>query len=231
MVKPSRRREMAQKAVSQKQVSIRLACWMFSISETCYRYRAKLSSENAEIADWLIRLTHNQRNWGFGLCFLHLRNVKGFGWNHKRVYRIYRELELNLRIMTLIVKALASKWTSRFRQSGLSDRWIRSLSGEVNRVLSVVTTGLNTSISGKLSAWAEQRDIKLAFIQPGKPQQNAYIERYNRTVRYDWLAQYLFESTEEVQDYATRWLWHYNHERPNMGLGGITPQQKLAMMA
>ena len=86
-------------------------------------------------------------------------------------------------------------------------------------------------ISGKLSAWADKQDIKLAFIQPGKPQQNAYIERYNRTVRYDWLAQYLFDSTEEVQDYATRWLWHYNHERPNMGLGGITPQQKLAMMA
>lgn len=68
----------------------------------------------------------------------------------------------------------------------------------------------------------------MAFIKPGNPQQNAYIERYNRTVRYDWLAQYLFDSTEEVQDYATRWLWHYNHERPNMGLGGITPQQKLA---
>lgn len=62
-------------------------------------------------------------------------------------------------------------------------------------------------ISGKLSAWAERREIKLAFIQSGKPQQNAYIERYNRTVRYDWLAQYLFDSTEEVQDYATRWLW------------------------
>lgn len=86
-------------------------------------------------------------------------------------------------------------------------------------------------ISGKLSVWAEKREIKLAFIQPGKPQQNAYIERYNRTVRYDWLAQYLFDSTEEVQDYATRWLWHYNHERPNMGLGGITPKQKLAMVA
>ena len=86
-------------------------------------------------------------------------------------------------------------------------------------------------VSGKLLAWAESQGIHLAFIQPGKPQQNAYVERYNRTVRYDWLAQHLFESTEEVQNYATRWLWHYNNERPNMGLGGITPQQKLAMVA
>jgi putative transposase len=45
-----------------------------------------------------VALTDNNRNWGIGLCFLYLRNVKGFVWNHKRVYRIYRELELNLRI-------------------------------------------------------------------------------------------------------------------------------------
>jgi putative transposase len=89
---------MAKKAVEQRGLSIRVACQAFTISETCYRYQPKLSSENAEIADWLIRLTHNQRNWGFGLCFLYLRNVRGYGWNHKRVYRIYRELELNLRI-------------------------------------------------------------------------------------------------------------------------------------
>ena len=39
-----------------------------------------------------------KETWGFGLCFLYLRNVWGHQWNHKRVYRIYRELELNLRI-------------------------------------------------------------------------------------------------------------------------------------
>jgi putative transposase len=50
------------------------------------------------IADGLLRLTHNQRNWGFGLCFLSRRNVKGCLWKHQRVYRIDRELELNLRI-------------------------------------------------------------------------------------------------------------------------------------
>ena len=85
--------------------------------------------------------------------------------------------------------------------------------------------------SVKLDEWAKTNGVRLEFIQPGKPQQNAYIERYNRTVRYDWLAQYLFDSIEEVQEYATRWLWTYNHERPNMGLGGITPIQKLAMVA
>lgn len=88
---------MAREAATARGLSIRLACRAFGISETCYRYQPKLSDENAAIADWLVRLTHNQRNWGFGLCFLHLRNVKGFGWNHKRVYRIYRELDLNLR--------------------------------------------------------------------------------------------------------------------------------------
>lgn len=52
------------------------------ISQTCYRYRAKLDAENAVVADWLVRLT-NKRNWGFGPCFS-LRNVKGFKWNYKR---------------------------------------------------------------------------------------------------------------------------------------------------
>ena len=98
MVKPSHRKEMATRAVEQYSISIRLSCATFSISETCYRYQAKLSGDNALIADWLLRLTTTNRNWGFGLCYLYIRNVKGFQFNHKRVYRIYRELELNLRI-------------------------------------------------------------------------------------------------------------------------------------
>jgi len=89
---------MAVQAVKEKSVSIALACRAFMVSESCYRYERKLSDENAEIADWLVRLTTAHRTWGFGLCFLYLRNVKGFMWNHKRVRRIYCELELNLRI-------------------------------------------------------------------------------------------------------------------------------------
>jgi hypothetical protein len=66
---------MASQQVHSGRMSIRLACDTFVISQTCYRYTAKLSTDNALIADWLVRLTQNQRNWGFGLCFLYLRNV------------------------------------------------------------------------------------------------------------------------------------------------------------
>jgi putative transposase len=86
---------MAKWAVCYQSASIVLACRAFSISEICYRYQPKLSDENELIADWLVTLTNAKKTWGFGVCFLHLRNVKGFGWNHKRVYRIYCELELN----------------------------------------------------------------------------------------------------------------------------------------
>ncbi|SFK21448.1 putative transposase [Nitrosomonas aestuarii] len=86
-------------------------------------------------------------------------------------------------------------------------------------------------ISGALVAWAEKKGTQLAFIQPGNPQQNAYIERYSKTVRYDWLNYHCFESINEVQGCATKWLWTYNHERPNTAIGGKTPKQQLALLA
>jgi len=84
-------------------------------------------------------------------------------------------------------------------------------------------------ISATLLNWANARSIHIEHIQPGKPQQNAYVERFNRTVRYEWLSQYHWCDLDEVREYATQWMWRYNHERPNMALGGITPKQRLAM--
>ena len=76
-------------------------------------------------------------------------------------------------------------------------------------------------------AWEANRSVP----QPGQPQQNAYIERYNRTVRHEWLDQYIIETIEEAQDHAIQWLWTYNYDRPNMGIGGITLAEKLKMAA
>ena len=164
MVKPSLRREMALSAVmlskaQSSHLSIRAACVAFSISETCYRYKRKYSFENDDIAEWLIRLTHNQRNWGFGLCFLYLRNVKQFGWNHKRVYRIYRELSLNLRIKPrkrlvrskpqalAVPEQMNEVWSMDFMHDQLSDgRSIRlfNVIDDFNReTVKVFTANLN----------------------------------------------------------------------------------------
>lgn len=81
VVWPSRRRERVQHAVAAKGISIRLACELFLFSQNCYRYDAKRNVGNEAVANWLTRLTDNKRNWG--LCYLYLRSVKGFKWNHK----------------------------------------------------------------------------------------------------------------------------------------------------
>ena len=275
MTRPSQRREMAEKAVSKHEVSIAIACRTFGVSETCYRYSPLLSDANEEIADLLVGLTNAKKTWGFGLCFLHLRNLQGHVWNHKRVYRIYCELELNLRIkprrrlkrdkpdalavpdapnMTWSMDFMADRLgdgrafrllnvLDDFNREGLgievdfslpAERVIRSL----NRIIewrgkpsSIRVDNGPEYISGTLMKWAEKLQITIQHIQPGQPQQNAYIERYNRTVRHEWLDQYIIESIEEAQDHATQWLWTYNNDRPNMGIGGITPAQKLKMAA
>jgi len=273
VVKPSHRREMAKQAVKTREVSIRLACRIFDISETCYRYQAKNSQENDKIADWLLRLTQAYKNWGFGLCFLYLRNVKGFSWNHKRVYRIYRELELNLRIKPkkrlkrkkpdplAVPEQINDTWSMDFMHDQLKDgRSFRTFNviDDYNRECLGIEVDLSLPalrvirtleriiewrgkpknircdngpeyISQKVVDWAKAQDIKLQYIQPGNPQQNAYIERFNRTVRHEWLNQFLFNSIEHAQETATCWKWRYNNERPHTAIGGIPPRQKLAL--
>ena len=82
-------------------------------------------------------------------------------------------------------------------------------------------------IAQSLVDWASKNRITLMYIQPGKPTQNAYIERYNRTVRHEWLDMHAFESVDHAQHLATEWLWLYNNERPNTAIGGVPPRRLL----
>ncbi len=262
---------MAKLTVESNRLNIRQACKAFRISETCYRYHALQSSENDLLADWLLRLTATHRRWGFGLCFLHLRNVKGFRWNHKRVYRIYRELELNLRIKPRrrlkrgkpdaldVPVAMNQVWSMDFVADSLQDgKSIRSFNviDDYNREALCIDVDHSMPaarvirsleqiiewrgkpaalrcdngpefISNLLAKWCQKMGIALLFIQPGKPTQNAYIERFNRTARQEWLDLNAFRSIEHAQYLATRWMWTYNNVRPNAGAGGIPPRMKL----
>lgn len=82
-------------------------------------------------------------------------------------------------------------------------------------------------ISQKLIDWTNKHRINLLHIQPGKPTQNAYIERFNLTARHQWLNLHLFEILDQEQNLATSWLWTYNNARPHSALGGIIPIRKL----
>ena len=71
--------------------------------------------------------------------------------------------------------------------------------------------------------WCQQRDIIIRYIQPGKPNQNAYIERFNRTYREEVLNSYLFEDLDDVREITADWLISYNEQRPHDALGGLPP--------
>tara|TARA_B100000959_G_C14884101_1_gene583853 strand:+ start:630 stop:1232 length:603 start_codon:yes stop_codon:yes gene_type:complete len=197
--------------------------------------------------------------------------VKGYGYNHKRVYRIYLELELNLRIKPkrrlkrdkpeelAVPRHINVMWSMDFMHDALLDgRPVRTfnvmddynreglgievdLSLPALRVIRALDQVIEWRgkpeaircdngpeyLSGQLVEWAAKNQIQLHYIQPGKPQQNAYVERFNRTVRHEWLDQHLFDSIAHAQETATQWLWRYNNERPNTAIGGIPPRRML----
>jgi putative transposase len=71
--------------------------------------------------------------------------------------------------------------------------------------------------------WCVAQRLGLGYIQPGKPDQNAFIERFNRTFREEVLDAYLFDSLEQVRALTEDWLATYNTERPHESLGQVPP--------
>ncbi len=242
-----------------------------NISRSVYRDR-RMQADDGEIAEQLRQLAERKPRWGFGKMFQRLRN-QGYRWNHKRVRRVYRQQQLNLRVKPK--KRLPSRqptplaqpestnesWSVDFMSDSLhSGRTFRTFnviddfnrealaieidtslpSGRVVRVLETIAAWRGYPqrlrldngpelISQWLASWAEKSDVLLDFIEPGKPAQNAYIERFNRTYREDVLDFYLFSSLAEAREITEQWLEEYNAIRPHDSLNGLPPYQYAAV--
>lgn len=184
---------MAREAVRKHRITVRLACASLDISETFYRYLTKLGDENAAIADRLIRLTQWRRDWGCGLRILFLLEVKVYGWNHKRVCRIYRELEFNMRIKPrkrlirekpepLAVPGVINKtWSMDFMHDQLAE-------GHSYRLFNVIDDynrqGLGVDVDLSLPSSRVVRALDQIIERRGKP----------RVVRCDKGPEYISES-------------------------------------
>ena len=82
-----------------------------------------------------------------------------------------------------------------------------------------------------LDQWAYTQGVELAFIEPGKPQQNAFIESFNGKFRDECLNEHWFLSVADARSITMQYQWEYNYDRPHSALGRLTPKEFAAQAA
>lgn len=255
-------------------LSITQACKALNFARASYYRQPKdWRQADAAVIEALNQQLKKSPKAGFWKCYGRLR-LAGHRFNHKRVYRVYCQMGLNLprRTKKVLPKRIArpldvsglpnEQWAldfmndalycgKRFRTLNVMDESTREcLAIEVDtslpasRVVRVLERleqerGLPKQIrvdngpeliAEQFYAWCDSRGIEVVYIQPGKPQQNGFVERFNGSFRREFLDVYLFENLTQVRDMAWVWMLDYNDERPHESLGDIPPavyRQKL----
>lgn len=266
-MKPPERRDAASYLVAEGKVPIGRSCQAVGLSRSAwYKPPGDRMDKDREVIDVLNRLTESNHRWGFWQCYQQIR-YEGYGWNHKKVYRVYCQLGLNLKrrakkripvrdrqpldtplvpnaVWALDFMSDALYVGRRFRTFNVLDEGMRealaieidsSLPGQrVVRVLKQLCDWRGTPkaircdngpefISQVFVDWCTNNGIAIRYIQPGKPNQNGLIERFNRTYREEVLSSYLFEDLDQVRKITADWLITYNEYRCHDALGGLPP--------
>jgi len=266
-VTPIARRFAAQVMVEDHCLSRVRACKAVGLPRSAlYKPTTDRAAKDAPLIDAINTVLEKRPRWGFWKCFDRLRQ-DGRDWNHKRVYRVYCSMRLNLkrkvrrRLITRPRQPLLAScelnrvWALDFMRDTLYDgRPFRTLNviDEGNREALRIECGTSIpsarvvrvmnqllEVYGRPQAirldngpeltaevfvdWAKEHRVELMFIQPGKPNQNAFVERFNRSFRDEVLDAWLFNAVSEVQTAADEWLVDYNEFRPHDSLGKVPP--------
>lgn len=248
-------------------LSVSRACAVLGLARASYYRQPKdWRIADAAVIDALNEQLKKSPRAGFWKCFRRVRRA-GYLINHKRLYRVYCQMGLNLRrrakkvlpkrvAQPLLVEMVPNKqWAmdfmhdtlycgKRFRTLNVIDEGTREcLAVEIDtslpaaRVVRVLERlkqerGLPCQIrvdngpelvAAEFFDWCESQGIEVVYIQPGKPQQNGFVERFNGTFRREFLDAYLFETLGQVRDMAWFWMLDYNDERPHESLGDLPP--------
>lgn len=249
-------------------MSERHACRLLGLGRSTHRYRACKAERDARLRSRLKELAAKRMRFGYRrLTAMLLR--EGMLANHKRVYRLYREEGLAMRIRQrrrirwsgAAVKPAASQPNERWSMDFVSDC---VSSGKLIRMLTIVddctrecpAIEVDTSLGGlrvrrvldrianerglpeaivvdngpefrgrALTAWSEERGVRLEFIQPGKPVQNAYIESFNGRLRDECLNANWFTSLSDARRKVETWRQDYNEQRPHSSLNYLPPAE------
>lgn len=252
--------------MQQYEMSERHACRLMGLARSTHRYRARKAERDRELRQRLKELAARRMRFGYRRLTAILVS-EGLEVNHKRVYRLYREEGLAMRIR----QRRRIRWNGTVTRPGATrpnERWsIDFLSdcvstGRVIRMLTMVddytrecpTIEVDTSLGGlrvcrvldrvaaerglpeaivldngpefrgrALAAWSEERGVRLEFIQPGKPVQNAYVESFNGRLRDECLNANWFTSLHDARRKIEEWRQDYNQERPHSSLGYLSP--------
>lgn len=248
------------------QLSQRQACKVVKLPRSSFAYSKVGRIKDDPIIEALTFLVDKHPSIGFWKCFHRLRRA-GHLWNHKRVYRVYINMKLNIRRRAkkrlpsrvkqpLLQPSTANQvWSMDFMQDSLwNGRKYRLLNimDDFNReVLSIdVDTSLPSTrviralewlkedrgmpkairvdngpefVSNKLGMWCIKNHVELRFIQPGKPTQNAFIERLNGSLRREVLNAHAFIDLNQAREILQQWMLDYNYNRPHQALGNKTP--------
>jgi putative transposase len=255
--------------VEQHGLPIARACRSVGLHRSAYyRVPEHWTVRDAEIIAALAALVEGRPSRGFWKC-RKLFKRQGYPWNHKRIYRVYKRMNLHLRRpakrrlpkrlrVPLYVPALPDTvWSAdfmsdslacgrRFRTFNVVDDFNReALHIEIDTSITsprlvriferlqsqhglpqVLRTDNGPEFLGEsFTSWAKQAGMAIQYIQPGKPNQNAYVERFNRTYRDELLDQYLFATLDDVREATYWWIREYNEERPHDALADRTPAE------
>jgi putative transposase len=219
---------------------------------------------DAELITSLVILLEDRPSRGFWKCCSLIHRQRQ-NWNHKRVYRVYKAMRVNLprvakgrlpkRERVALYFPPDTVWSAdfmsdalvcgrRFRTFNVVDDFNReSLHIEVDTSITsarlvgifeqrkrdhglpqVLRTDNGPQFLGEsFLQWAKANAMAIQYIQPGKPNHNAYTECFNCTFREEMLDQHLWASIDDVREAAWWWMLEYNEERPHDSLGDMTP--------